>query len=618
MPSFRQDLKGRFAALGIVVLLVLGSLLLRLWSMQVLSGDEFQAMAEDNRIREITLDAPRGRILDRNGVPLVTNRPTLAVCVSPSAKNDDELIARLSTVLGMPAAEIKEKVSSVKEEALRPRVVMIDATQQIVSYLAEHESEFPGVEVQTRAVREYPQGSLAAHVLGYTGEISEDQLAEPEFVDYVLGDVVGKTGAEAQFESALQGDRGYRRIEVDATGQPRRVIEQVDPIAGSDVMLTIDSKIQKVAEEALLHALDDAHRDDFTKARAGSAVAIDIKTGEILAMASVPTYDPTLFLGGISNADWAKLTAKDSEYPLNNRAITGLYPPASTFKAMTGLAGLQYGVTTEWKTFDCEGRWTEMGEQWPKSCWDKSGHGNISFREGVADSCDVVFYEIGYEFYKQKDEKLQKFAKQFGFGSKTGIDLPAEASGRVPDALWKKTFNENYPEYQKWLPGDTVNLAIGQGDMLATPLQVASVYAGIANDGRIMKPHVLKEVLDEKGKAVKTIEPVVTRTPQVSEANLAIMQRSLRDVITDGTAKAVFRGFDSTVAGKTGTAQVANKDDFAWFAAYAPAAEPRYAVAVSIEQGGHGGSVAGPAAREILSALLGLPVEHVRAVDLSR
>jgi len=618
MSSFRQDLKGRFAALGIVVLLVLGALLLRLWSMQVLAGDDYTVMAEDNRVREITIDAPRGRILDRNGIPLVTNRPTLAVCVAPSAKGDEDLIARLSTVLGMPVSEITERISSVKEEALRPRVVMIDATQQVVSYLAEHESEFPGVEVQVLPIREYPNGNLAAHVLGYTGEISEDQIAEPEFVDYALGDVVGKAGAEAQFESALQGDRGYRRIEVDATGQPRRIIEEVEPIAGRDVVLTIDSKVQKVAEQALVKALEDAHKDDFTKAKAGAAVAVDIKTGEVIAMASVPTYDPTLFLGGISTEDWEKLTSKDSEYPLNNRAITGLYPPASTFKAMTGLAGLQYGVTREWSTYDCEGRWTAMGEQWPKSCWDKSGHGGISFHDGVAESCDVVFYEIGYDFYKQKDEKLQKFAKSFGFGSKMGIDLPGEASGRVPDALWKRTFNENYPEYQKWLPGDTVNLAIGQGDMLATPLQVASVYAGIANDGKVMTPHVLKEVLDDTGKPVKTRDAEVAYEPQISQANLAIMRRSLEDVISDGTAKGVFRGFDSSVAGKTGTAQVANKDDYAWFTAYAPADEPRYAVAVAIEQGGHGGSVAGPAAREILSALLGLPIEHVRAVDVSR
>ncbi|MRR10988.1 penicillin-binding protein 2, partial [bacterium] len=470
MPSFRQDLKGRFAALGLVVLIVLGTLFVRLWSMQVLSGDAYRAMADDNRVREISLDAPRGRILDRNGVPLVSNRPTLAVTVSPASKDDDDLLMKLSVVLGMPVQEIKEKVASKKEAALRPRVVAIDASDEVVAYLAEHEAEFPGVEVQVLAVRQYSMGSRAAHVLGYTGEISEDQLAEPDFVDYALGDTVGKTGVEAQYESVLQGDKGYRRIEVDAKGRPRRVIEEVEPIAGSDIVLTIDSNVQKVAEEALVRALQDAHRDDFDAAKAGAAVALDVKTGEVLAMASVPTYDPALFLGGITTGDWGRLTAKDSEFPLNNRAIMALYPPASTFKAFTGLAGLQYDVTREWTTFDCSGRWTEMGEQWPKSCWKKTGHGNISFHGGIVDSCDVVFYNVGYEFYKRKNEELQAYARQWGYGQETGIDLPGEVSGRVPDAAWKADFNKNYPEFVKWLPGDPVNIAIGQGDLLATPL----------------------------------------------------------------------------------------------------------------------------------------------------
>ncbi len=618
MPNFRQDLKGRFAALGLVVLLVLGALFVRLWSMQVLSGDDYAALADNNRVREISVDAPRGRILDRNGVPLVTNRPTLAVSVPASAKDDDELLMRLSTVLAMPVEEIRERVSSVKEEALRPRVVMIDTPSEVVAFLAEHEAEFPGVEVQVLAVREYPQGSLAAHVLGYTGEVSEDQLAEEEFQGYALGDQVGKTGAERQFESVLQGDKGYKRIEVDATGRPRKDIEQVDPNPGRDIMLTLDVNVQRVAEQALASALVEAHRDEFPNARAGAAVALDVETGEVLAMASLPTYDPKVFLGGISTAQWEKLNAKESEFPLNNRAIMALYPPASTFKAFTGLAGLTHGVTGEWSGYYCPGKWTEMGEQWPKYCWKRTGHRGISFRQGIVDSCDTVFYEIGYEFYKQKDEKLQKYASQWGYGSRLGIDLPGEVAGRMPDARWKAEFNADYPEYIRWLPGDTVNLSIGQGDVLATPLQVASTYAGIANGGRVVRPHVLKEVLDSKGEAVKSVETEVAFTPQVSAEHLAIMRRALEDVVSEGTAKDAFRGFGAKVAGKTGTAEVAKKDDYAWFTAYAPADEPRYAVAVLIEQGGHGGSIAGPAAREILAALLGLPVEHVTATDASR
>lgn len=618
MSTFRQDLKGRFAALGLSVVFVLGVLLVRLWSMQVLSGDEYAAMAENNRIRQISIPAPRGRILDRNGVPLVTNRATLAVAVAPTAKDDDELLYSLSTLLDMPLEEIRTRVSSTREEALRPRVVAIDASPETVAYLAEHESQFPGVEVQVMAVREYAAGSTAAHLLGYTGEVSEAQLDEADFEGYSLGDMVGKTGAERQFESVLQGDKGYRRIEVDATGRQRRIIEEVDPIAGSDIVLTIDTEVQKVAEEALVRAIQEAHKDGFPSARAGSAVAVDVQTGEVLAMASYPTYDPALFLGGISTENWESLNNKESEYPLNNRAIMALYPAASTFKAFTGLAGLRYGVTSEWSQYYCAGTWTEMGEQWPKRCWKRTGHKTISFRGGVIDSCDTVFYEIGYEFYKQGDEKLQKYAREWGYGSKLGVDLPGEVAGRIPDAKWKAEFNANYPEYRKWLPGDTVNIAIGQGDLLVTPLQVASSYAGIANGGEVMKPHVLKEVLNDKGAPVRTTEPVVAFSPEVSQAELGVMHRSLVDVVAKGTGASAFRGFDEPVAGKTGTAEVAGKDDYAWFVGYAPADAPRYAVAVVIEQGGHGGAIAGPATREILSALLGLPIEHVTATDISR
>ncbi len=618
MPTYREQLKGRFAALGLIVVLVVGVLLLRLWSMQVLSGDDYVAMAENNRVREISTDAPRGRILDRNGVELVSNRATLAVSVQSAAADDEDLLYRLSTVLDMPVEEIRERVSSKREEALRARVVAIDASEQVVAYLAEHESEFPGVEIQVIPVRDYPSGTIAAHVLGYTGEVSEEQLKQDEFEGYALGDIVGKTGAEVQFESVLQGDKGYRRIEVDATGAPKGIIEEVDPIPGSDIILTIDAEVQKVAEEALVQALADAHADDFVDARAAAAVAVDVKTGEVLAMASYPTYDPNLFLGGISNADWESLTAKGSEYPLNNRALMALYPPASTFKAFTGLAGLHYGVTTEWKQYYCPGKWTEMGEKWPKWCWLHSGHKTMTFHSGVVESCDTVFYEIGYEFYKQGDEKLQKYARQWGYGTKTGIDLPGEVEGRVPDAAWKTEFNQNYPEYQMWLPGDTVNIAIGQGDLLATPLQVASAYAGIANGGLVMRPHVLKQVLDSKGEVVASTEAEAAFNPEVTAAELDVMRRCLVDVIEEGTGESAFRGFDASVAGKTGTAQVAGKDDYAWFTAFAPAGDPRYAVAVVIEQGGHGGSVAGPAGREILAALLGLPVEHVQATDVSR
>jgi penicillin-binding protein 2 len=617
LPDFRQQLKPRFAALGLVVLLVLGLLLARLWTMQVLYGSAYAKQAVENRVREVTTEAPRGRILDRAGRELVTNRPTMAVVVAPSAKDDDKLLARLSTVLNMPAADIKQRVSSVKLAPLASRTVAIDVPMTAISYLSEHEADFPGVEVRIQAVRKYPQGALAAHVLGYAGEVSESELQSTDS-PYQYGDIVGKAGAEKSFEKVLQGDRGRQLIEVDAQGRPRRVILDSEPVAGRDVVLTIDSRVQAVTEQALAQAMEDAHKAKFPKAKAGAAVAIDVKTGEIIAMASLPTYDPELFLGGISQKNWQAMTSKDSEFPLTNRAIMAQYPAASTFKAMTGLAGLEAGFTSAGTTYDCVGKWIGMGEQWKKYCWDHAGHGTETFMEGIRDSCDTVFYEIGYRFYKDKGEKLQKFARRFGFGSDSGIDLPGEAKGRIPDAAWKASYNENYPEYQKWLPGDTVNLAIGQGDLLVTPLQLLDAYAGIANGGKVMRPHVMKQVLDAQGAPVIKAQPAVAFATKASQRNLSTMKTALVSVTKDGTGKGAFAGFPVSVAGKTGTAQVAGKDDMALFVGFAPAEKPRYAVVVVIEEGGHGGSVAGPAARQILAACLGQKIEHVTASDASR
>ncbi len=618
MATYRDQLKPRYAALAVIFIGVLGVLLVRTWSMQVLSGDEFSAAAENNRVREISVQAPRGRILDRNGEPLVQNRATLGVTVDPAVRGDTDLLYRLSVVLDVPLAEVTERAASTREAALQPRLVAVDIPMTTVAYLAEHQSDFPGVEVSVVPVREYPNGTLAAHVLGYTGEISETALGSGEMEGYVLGDIVGKGGAESQFEAVLQGEKGYRRMEVDARGKARSVLEEAEPVAGNDVKLTIDIEVQRVAEEALVNALEAAHADDFRNARAGSAVALDIKTGEVLAMASVPTYDPALFIGGISTANWEALNAKDSEYPLNNRAIQGLYPPASTFKAITGMAGLEYGVTSLSHSYYCSGRWTGQGEDWAKFCWDRSGHGSVDFTRGISESCDVVFYEIGIEFYRREAEEMQEFSRRFGLGSRLGIDLPGEVAGRVPDAEWKAEWNRDFPEYQRWLPGDSTNFVIGQGDLLTTPLQMAGVFAGIANGGDVMRPHILAEVLDSKGDPVRVFEPEVAFATGASDASIQAVHNALLAVTEGGTGTGAFQGFPERVAGKTGTAEVAGRDNYAWFTAYAPAEDPRYAVAVVIEQGGGGGAVAAPAAREILSALLGLPIELVRATDDSR
>ncbi|MDZ4170326.1 MAG: penicillin-binding protein 2 [Coriobacteriia bacterium] len=618
MPTFRHRLKPRFAVFGGVLLLLLLVLALRLWSMQVLSGPVYAAQADQNRVREVTTVAARGRILDRNGRELVTNRPTHVVLAPSQVAEDEEMMGRLSNLLKVSVPEIRERLLSRKEAALSLRVIAVDVPLQTVAYLSEHASEFPGVEVDTRAIREYPNKTLASHVLGYTGEISREELAKPDFAGYDPNDIVGKAGAERSFENALQGDRGRRVMEVDAMGRSQRIISEVDPVPGRDIRLTIDSRVQRVAEKALKDAMQDAKREKFYRAKAGAIVALDVKSGEVLAMASLPTYDPSVFLGGISEQQWRSLTSTSSEYPLTNRAMMAQYPPASTFKAFTGLAGLTYGVTGQWTMHDCEGTWTGMGTQWKKRCWNRTGHGMVSFMDGIEESCDTVFYEIGHSFYKGGDEKLQSFIRSFGYGSMTGIDLPGEVDGRVPDKAWKKAWNEDYPEYQGWNPGDTVNMAIGQGDVLATPLQVATTFGGIANNGKVMRPHVLRQILGTDGKPVLTVKPEVEFAPKVSRSNLDIMEQALLSVTRTGTGRSAFNGFRVPIAGKTGTAEVANKDDYAWFVGYGPAAKPRYVVAVVVEQGGGGGAVAAPAARQVLAALLGEKIERVTATDPSR
>lgn len=640
MPSMDQDHRSRLGVLGVIIAVVISALAVRLWTMQVLNGESYAAQAENNRVREISLEAPRGRILDRNGVPLVTNRATLAVCVDPSHEdvrallastwNDDkaddptsrqleEMFGEIAQLTGTTPEEIFERITDVQEEALRPRVIAIDVPIASIAQIMERQADFPWAIVEETAVREYPQGTLAAHVLGYTGVISEEQFKESDqYAGYERGDTVGKSGVEREYEGVLQGDKGWRRIEVNAAGKAQGVVEEAAPRPGNDIRLTIDIKLQKVVEEQLDAALHEAHREGFNNAKAGAAVVVDVKTGEVLASASRPTYDPSAFIGGISAKEWKALTAKGSEYPLNDRTVMAAYPPASTFKVITAVAGMEAGIASEHTTYRCAGRWTEMGDEWSKWCWKRSGHGTISLRDGLKDSCDTVFYEIGYELHKRKLEELQAAARSFGLGSKTGIDLPGEVSGRVPDAAWKKRFNENYPEYQAWLAGDTVNMSIGQGDMLATPLQMALVYAGLGNDGVIMKPHVLKDVLGSEGEVVRAVEPKALHDTGAPDSALDAIRRGLVDATERGTAKGAFAGFETAVAGKTGTAEVKGKDDYAWFCAYAPADKPRYAVAVVVEQGGHGGSVTAPAARNILAHLLGEEIKTIRTTDESR
>jgi penicillin-binding protein 2 len=618
MTTFRQLLKGRFAVLGVVVLIALGSLTARLWQMQVLSGSTFAAAAAGNSTREVSLPAARGRILDVRGRPLVTNRAVMAVTAPASISQDTTLVAHLSSVISVPVNDILTKLASYKAERLAPRVLKLDISMQTAAYLSEHSADFPGVAVEESAVRVYPGGSLAAHVLGYTGEISESQLTSAAPLGAKVGDIVGKSGVEAFYDNVLQGEKGFRRFQVDNMGRVQSILAEGEPRAGQDIRLTIDKDVQVVAEKALVDAVAEAHRQGFTHAKGGAAVVLDVKTGAVVAMASVPTYDPSIFLGGITQAEWDALNAKSSEYPLNNRAIQAAYAPASTFKGIVAAAGLQTGLLTPGTIFNCPGYWTGLGKQWGKWCWLHSGHGNLNLVSAIEQSCDAYFYNVGKRFYDTPGEKLQVFARTMGLGSKLGIDLAGEVPGRVPDAAWKKAYNQNYPEYQQWLPGDTVNMSIGQGDLLVTPLQLASAYAALGNGGVVVKPHVLDAVLGPDGTPSVVTTTSIVSNAHLSAATVATLRKALVGVTTVGTGKGSFVGFPIAVAGKTGTAQVAGKDDYAVFACYAPASAPKYAIAVVIEQGGHGGSVAAPAARQIMAKLFGKKYTTIHTTDVSR
>lgn len=617
MAGFKDDLSPRFAALGVIIFAVIGILFSRLWFLQVLAGEQYARMAEGNRIREISVEAPRGAILDRNGKFLIKNRPGLAVALPPKAIANKGLIERLSRLLGLTRKEILARVNEKRADPLKARIIKHDVGVRVVTYIKEHRELFGGVEIEAEAIRDYPNKSMAAHVLGYIGEISDQEFLRRDFKGYALGDVIGKTGAERSYEDVLQGVKGAKRLEVNASGRPLRVLKSEDPVSGRSVMLSIDASIQAATEQALDKAMATARDQGMRNARAGAAVVLDVTNGEIVAMASRPTYDPNIFLGGISRKNWAKLTRKKGFYPLNNRVLMS-YPPGSTFKVVTAIAGLETGVASLTEGFYDPGKWTGMGEDWPKYCWNRSGHGGIGFVDGIAQSCDTVFYEIGLRLYRRRLEELQAWGRRFGAGAKTRVDLPGEVQGRVPDIAWKKAFNAKTPQYAQWMPGDTVNMAIGQGDVLVTPMQLASMYAAIANGGTFFKPHVLREVLTPDGRVSYKYRPVATRWLKANKEHIRILRDGLRKVVTEGTAQSAFDGLDLDVSGKTGTAEVAGKDDYAWFVGYAPSSAPKYVAVVMVEQGGHGGSVAAPAVRNILASIYGLEVTEVEAYDESR
>jgi penicillin-binding protein 2 len=642
VQSLDQSRRLRLSLFSILVFGLFLALFSRLWYLQVLAGDRYGDLAEGNRLRRVVVDAPRGRILDRNGKPLVRDRAAWAVTVKPSelGQQRDAVLKRLAKLLGVPSATLEERLRDYTGSPLRGVPVAEDVPRSVLFRLTEHAEDYPGVAPEVLALREYPEGSLAAHLLGYVGEVSSAELHSGRFRGRKEGDQVGKSGVELSYDRLLRGRPGVRDLEVNAKGDVVRTLHASEPVPGNDLRLSIDLGVQRTVEQALragmeaARKLPDSSRGGTYPASAASAVVLDPNDGSLVAIASLPEYDPRKFVGGISRRDFAAYS-NDPGKPLIGRAVQSVYPPGSTWKPFTAAAALRTGVITPATRYTCPGSY-RLGN-YVKRDWKASGHGSVALVDSLRESCDVYYYNIGAAFgaaeSQQEDrgekvsEQMQATARTFGFGRAPSLDLPFAAGGTVPDRSWRREFWEDnkkvycagdsalYKELcrygWRWQGGDNLNIAIGQGDLQVSPLQVASAYGAIANGGTVYAPHVGKEVTASvTGRRLRTVQPRVSSVVRLPPGDLAAIGAALRSVPAAGTAASAFSGFPLDrfpVAGKTGTADLPPRAPFAWFASYAPVGDPKYVVVVMVEEGGHGGESAAPVARVIYEKLFGLP-----------
>lgn len=613
---------GRFKLLTAGVGAVFAAIVAKLWSMQMVSSDHYDELAEKNRTRVVTTPAPRGRILDRNGEPIVDNRSSLAIVAYRDLAENTVVVRHLANVLGMPYMAVLRNIQDNTEGAQSQHTIASDVRRSTIGYIMEHIDQFPGVSIAARTERSYPNGTLACHLVGYTGTVTQEQLdAQDELTDeeragkivYQSGDQVGQSGVEYYYENLLQGIRGEQTVRVDADGNVTGQAGAVPAKPGSDIKLTIDLKVQRACEEGLEKAFEVAENTGNSPS-GGSCVCIDCTNGEVLGMASAPTFDPSVFVGGVSSDAWSQLNDDEGGHPLLNRVIGGQYMSASTIKPFTSLAGMEYGVYTAAMSSTCTGWWTGLGEAWGKKCWLESGHGVRNLETGIRDSCDVVFYDLGKNFFYDEDnpEGLQEMYRRWGLGSKTGIDLPSEAAGRVPDSAWKEEYRKDWSADQRaWNAGDMTNIAIGQGDILVTPLQMAVAYCGLAMGGVEWTPHVLLSAVARDGEGdAYAYEPKKRLTAKIeTEGAMDVVYRGVHSMIYEESpvTAAHFTNLPVEVAGKSGTGEKDGEDPYGWFIAYAPFDDPKYVVCAMVERGGHGSTCAMPAVRTVLGALYDAP-----------
>ncbi|WP_414153226.1 penicillin-binding protein 2 [Pectinatus frisingensis] len=586
-----RDTTNRLKALSIISILVIFVLIIRLGYLQIYQGDFYRKQAEGNRIRIIPTMASRGTMYDCNDNPVVMNQPGFTVAILPlDEKIKPELIDNLAVLLKMDRKSIEEKIK--KHQGFDPIRLKTNVGPEIWTILEEQKEKYPGVVVEAQPIRDYIYKTVGAHTFGYVGEINEEELKKHNDDNYKLGDIIGKFGLEKVYDEYLRGTPGGEQVEVDATGKPVQILGKKEPIQGKDLHLTIDMGLQLAVEKAIDDRLSEIH------AHAAAAVVMNPKTGAILAICSRPSFDPNKFAGGISEKDWNQINS-NPYHPMDNKAITGEYPPGSIFKIVTGTAALnEHKVTPEEIIFD-------PGVYWlvPKHNADGEALGPINFSQALAHSDNVYFYEMGN---RVGIDTLGKYAKLFGLGEKTGVDLPYEASGLIASKAYKKkVYNED------WYLSETLDAAIGQGFNLVTPIQAAMIMSEIANGGTRYKPYLVNDITNPDGSVYKHFDPVVEgHLDGVDPAFIKLIQQSLLEVTRIGTAASFFGGsFPVNIAGKTGTAENPHGADHGWFAAYGPYEDPSIVVAVIVENGGYGAQSAVPIGKAILEAAFHLVPE---------
>lgn len=594
-------LKRRLAAATIFILSLTSIIILRLWFLQVYKGFEFEEKAKINRVRELRIVAPRGNIHDRHGQLLITNRPSFnVVWTREDAPDPDQVIQKLAKILDEDITSILDRIRAGEgTPKYVPLLLKEDISWRTLAYIENNHLNLPGVRIEVVPAREYLFGNMASHTVGYLGEINKKELQRSLQGEYEGGDRVGKQGLEKLFETQLRGEMGMSMLEVDARGFEKKQLAEKQPLPGNDIKLTIDADLQATAEKAL-------------SGLAGAVIATEVNTGRLLVLASSPPLQLNEFVGGISQKAWQAML-DDPLNPLPNKAIQGQYPPASTYKMITALAGLGEGLITPETVFNCTGSFRLGNRNF--RCWKKTGHGEVNLKRALAESCDVYFYQLSQDL---PVDTLAAYANSLGLGKKTGINLEHEKSGLIPTADWKL---KKYKE--RWQQGETLTIAIGQGFNLATPLQVNVMTGAIANGGITYRPQFIEEIIDPDGKAIQMFAPIRNGEFKGREANLELIRQGLIAAVNDphGTGEQA-RLEDITVAGKTGTAQVVHLShvedidaeenipyqmrDHAWFTCFAPAENPKIAVTVLVEHGRHGGSTAAPIARQILEKYFAL------------